>query len=77
MFDEIFLIFPAPIDQQEIAAGFVIEYRDQPIVFRPFNSATLVAKTIWSTDVVRHLALSHLRQAHIHGAVVALAVPGN
>lgn len=70
MLQRVFLIFNGPIDQSEVGAGFVIEFKDQPIVFHPYNVAALYTDTIWSTDIVRHLAASYLRERGIYGAVV-------
>lgn len=75
MLQRIYLIFSGPVDQTEIGAGFVIEYLDQPIVFRLYNSAVMSTDTVWSSDTVRRLAICHLHQAGIHGTVVASALP--
>lgn len=71
MLQRVFLIFTGPIDRSEVGAGFVIEYKDQPIAFYPYNVAVLYTDTIWNTDIVRHLAASYLHQRGIYGAVVA------
>lgn len=70
MLQRVFLIFSGPIDRSEVGAGFVIEFEDQPIVFHPYNVAVLYTDTIWSTEIVRRLAISYLHERGIYGAVV-------